>query len=190
MSDLRCSRIVPARVPRTEPRFEQDYRLLGSAHLHTKLSLVQRVWKKWIARNAMAATIADTGIVKTQAQTIFFTSPQRTALSRWILPTPAIDPAMTWVVDTGSRKNVANKIEIAADVSAQNPPLGFRRVSRPPIVWTIRQPPLKVPRAMAACADRITQTGTWNVRCKPDATKTPVIMPIVFCASFVPCAKL
>ena len=52
-------------------------------------------------------------------------------------------------------------MESAAAVSAQKPPRGFSRVIRPPIVRTMRQPPLKVPKAIAACAEKITQTGTF-----------------------------
>ena len=48
----------------------------------------------------------------------------------------------------------------APAVSAQNPPTGRSLVSRIPMVLTIRQPPARVPSPMAACAARITQTGT------------------------------
>ena len=75
---------------------------------------------------------------------------------------------------------------IAAEVSAQKAPRGLRRVSLAPMVWTIRQPPLKVPSAIAACAERMTHVGTWNVCWYPDATSRPVMIPMVFWASLVP----
>jgi hypothetical protein len=40
-------------------------------------------------------TRADAGIVNTQAQAMFVAMPQRTALMRWMEPTPAIAPAVT-----------------------------------------------------------------------------------------------
>jgi len=48
-----------------------------------------------------AATAADTGNVKTQVQMIFPATPQRTAVSRLVAPTPTIAPAIVWVVLTG-----------------------------------------------------------------------------------------
>ena len=42
-----------------------------------------------------------TGIVSTQAQTMLTVIPQRTALSRRVLPNPTMEPAMVWVVLTG-----------------------------------------------------------------------------------------
>src|SRR5487761_2165561 len=97
-----------------------------------------------------APTKAAAGIVSTQAQTIFVASPQRTAFRRWMEPTPAIAPAVTWVVEIGRcAYSVANKMVIAAAVSAQNPLRGFNLVKRAPIVCTIRQPPDNVPSAIA-----------------------------------------
>jgi len=51
--------------------------------------------------NASAAMIAAAGMVSTHAQTIFVATPQRTADSRCVAPTPMIAPVMVWVVDTG-----------------------------------------------------------------------------------------
>ena len=48
----------------------------------------------------------------------------------------------------------------AAPVSAQKPENGLSLVIRLPIVRTIRQPPVRVPRPMAACADRMIHHGT------------------------------
>ena len=55
----------------------------------------QKLWKRWIAENATPAIAADAGIVRIHAQTMSCIRPQRTALTRWMLPTPAIDPAIT-----------------------------------------------------------------------------------------------
>ena len=45
-------------------------------------------------------------------------------------------------------------------VSAQTPCVGVSRVIRDPIVRTIRQPPSRVPSAMAALQEITTQKGT------------------------------
>ena len=89
----------------------------------------------------------------------------------------------------------------AAPVSAQKPENGFSLVMRLPIVRTMRQPPVRVPMPIAACADRMIHHGTvfrsgrcMKWRCDAGsakwcwlATSSPPMMPIVFCASFVPC---
>ena len=54
---------------------------------------------------------------------------------------------------------------MAPPVSAQNPCIGVRRVIFEPMVWTIRQPPISVPRPMAAWQLSTTQSGTWNPPC-------------------------
>lgn len=64
------------------------------------------------------------GIVKTQAQMIFLAIPQRTAVNRFVAPTPIIAPVIVWVVLTGMPANEAPMIEMAAAVSAQKPPMG------------------------------------------------------------------
>ena len=78
----------------------------------------------------------------------------------------------------------------AAPVSAQNPLRGLRRVRRVPMVRSIRQPPLSVPSAMAACAARITHMWISKVFWNPEATSTPVMIPMVFCASLEPWERL
>src|SRR5579871_4139855 len=140
--------------------------------------------------NTIQAIVAAAGIVMTQAHTIFLAIPQRTAFTRWNDPTPAIEPAMAWVVETGSPKKVGKKMDSAAAVSAQNPPRGLRRVIRPPMVRTMRQPPLRVPRPMAPCAEKITHTGTCKVGKYFAEYNTAATIPMVFCASLDPCAKL
>src|SRR6266404_3960422 len=87
---------------------------------------------------------------------------------------------------------------MAPAVSAQKPPNGVSFVMRCPIVLTMRHPPAIVPRPIAACAARMTQIGIllasvrWNAWIgkftKSDwlDTSSATMMPIVFCASFVP----
>src|SRR5436309_12431072 len=99
------------------------------------------------------------GIVKTQAQTIRPAIPQRTADRRCVAPTPTIDPVIVCVVLTGIPKCVATRIAAAPPVSAQNPPTGRSFVIRDPIVYTMRQPPNKVPREMALYAPISIQCG-------------------------------
>jgi hypothetical protein len=45
-----------------------------------------------------------------------------------------------------------------------------------PIVFTIRQPPNMVPKAIVAWEVRMTQSGTSNVCRRPEATSSPVMM--------------
>ena len=61
---------------------------------------------------------AAAGIVSTHAHTIWPATPQRTADSRLIEPTPTIAPVIVCVVLTGTPRCVAVKSEIA--------PAGFR----------------------------------------------------------------
>src|SRR3954469_7723839 len=96
--------------------------------------------------------IAAAGIVRIHAQTIRPATPQRTADSRWVAPTPTIEPVIVWVVLTGIPKCVATRIAAAPPVSAQNPPTGRSFVIRDPIVYTMRQPPNSVPNEIALYA--------------------------------------
>ena len=52
----------------------------------------------------------------------------RTALARWVEPTPTMAPVMVWVVDTGMPNVVARNKVIAPPVSAQKPPTGLSLV--------------------------------------------------------------
>lgn len=54
--------------------------------------------------NAPAATSAAAGIVMNQPMTMFLATPQRTAFTRFVAPTPMIAEVMTWVVETGALK--------------------------------------------------------------------------------------
>ena len=78
----------------------------------------------------------------------------------------------------------------ALAVSAQKPSIGFSFVILCPIVLTILQPPVNVPRAIAVCALKTTHKGTINSLIKPPAKSRPAIMPMVFCASLPPCPRL
>lgn len=55
-------------------------------------------------QNASAATIAAAGIVMNHPITMFLATPHRTALTRFVAPTPMIAEVMTWVVETGALK--------------------------------------------------------------------------------------
>src|SRR5437870_12693501 len=112
--------------------------------------------------NVTAATAAEAGIVSTHAITMLIATPQRTADNRLVDPTPMMPPAIVCVVLTGMPTCVANKIAAADEASAAKPSLGSSLVIRRPIVRTMRHPPASVHAAIAACAERITQMGTWD----------------------------
>ena len=86
-------------------------------------------------------------MVRIQAQTMLLATPQRTAESRWVAPTPMIEPVMVWVVLTGMPPMAVPMSMIAPAVSAQKPPIGRSLVSFIPMVLTMRQPPARVPSA-------------------------------------------
>ena len=96
-----------------------------------------------------AANKPLTGIVRIQAQRRFTVTPQRTADKRLVAPTPIIDPVIVCVVLTGIlRFSVINNV-MAPAVSAATPSKGVTFVILVPIVFTIFQPPLIVPNAIA-----------------------------------------
>jgi len=68
--------------------------------------------------------MAEMGMVKSQAQMMFPATPQRTAESLLVEPTPTMAPVMVCVVLTGIPATVAPMMEQAAAVSALNPPIG------------------------------------------------------------------
>ena len=57
-----------------------------------------------MAQNASAAASAAIGIVSTQATTMLPATPQRTADSRFVAPTPRIDAVIVCVVEIGAAK--------------------------------------------------------------------------------------
>ena len=96
----------------------------------------------------MAAKIAETGIVIIHAQSRLMVIPQRTALNRFVAPTPTIEPVIVCVVDTGILKCSVRNNVIAPAVSAATPSSGVTLVILVPIVFTIFHPPLSVPKAI------------------------------------------
>src|SRR5688500_15752412 len=138
-----------------------------------------------------AATNAAAGIVRIQAQTMRPATPHLTADNLRVAPTPTIEPVIVCVVETGVPVMVTYASVSAAAVSAQKPPTGLSLVIRVPIVWTMRQPPDNVPKAIAACAAKTTDVGIggsvpfgpYASPHTPPAVSTAVMMPIVFCAS-------
>jgi len=68
--------------------------------------------------------MAEMGMVKIHAQIIFPATPQRTAESLFVAPTPTIAPVMVWVVLTGIPKMDAPMMAQAAPASALKPPIG------------------------------------------------------------------
>src|SRR6476659_8503962 len=140
-------------------------------------------------------------MVRIHAYTIRPATPHRTAENRCAAPTPTMAPVIVWVVETGMPQCEAARTAPAAPVSAQKPENGFNFVIRVPIVRTIRHPPVSVPRALAACAERMIQRGIsfrsgryiqrkgWDASATTVrfATSSPAMIPIVFWASLVPC---
>ena len=129
---------------------------------------------------------AAMGMVRTHAQTMRPATPQRTAESRRVEPTPTMAPVMVWVVETGMPNELARNSVAAPAVSAAKPPTGCSLVIFEPRVWMMRHPPESVPRAIAACAARMTHIGMVNTLRYPAVKSTPAMIPMVFCASFVP----
>ncbi len=95
---------------------------------------------KWSNVYISAASTALTGMVSIQAQTRLTVTPQRTADSRLVAPTPTMAPVMVWVVLTGIPRVWVRKRVMAPAVSAQTPSRGLTLVIRVPMVFTIRQP--------------------------------------------------
>src|SRR5205085_4572153 len=91
--------------------------------------------------NAAAATAAEAGMVRTQAQRMRPATPQRTARVPLVAPTPTIAPVMVWVVETGMPSLAMARMVTPPPVSAQKPPIGCSLVRLWPMVRMIRQPP-------------------------------------------------
>src|ERR1035437_4502356 len=149
-------------------------------------------------------------MVSSQAQRICSTTVQRIALKRLADPTPMIAAEMLWVVETGIPRCVAIKITTAELVSAAKPLIGCSLTILWPRVLMTRQPPTAVPDAMVSAHNTLIQIGIstcWpgsgivarkNPRHAGRCSNCPVcvapsrasaMMPMVFCASFVPCIK-
>ena len=91
---------------------------------------------------------AETGIVKIHAHNKEMVTPQRTAEIRFVTPTPIIDPVIVCVVETGIPMCSVTYKATAPAVSAATPSNGVTFVILDPMVLTIFQPPLMVPKAM------------------------------------------
>ena len=103
--------------------------------------------------------MAEHGIVSIQAHIIRPATPHLTALSRLRDPIPMIAPVIVWVVLTGMpNADDMNNVAAAPD-SAQNPSTGFNLATFWPIVFTMRQPPNIVPKAIEAWHAITTQKG-------------------------------
>ena len=100
------------------------------------------------------------GIVMTQDISIARIVDQLSLRALLKTPTPTMAPATVCVVETGILNSVAASMAMAAPVSAAQPRTGFKLVIFVPMVRTIRQPPVKVPNAMAKWHVKITQVGT------------------------------
>ena len=88
-------------------------------------------------------------MVSTQAHIKLTVTPQRTAETLLVNPTPMIEPVIVCVVLTGIlRCSVKYKVNAPA-VSAATPSKDDTLVILEPIVFTIFQPPLNVPAAIA-----------------------------------------
>ena len=72
-------------------------------------------------QKAMAAMKAEAGMVRIHAMTRFPATPQRTAESRLVEPTPKMQAVMVWVVLTGAPKSDAPQMTAAAEVSVAKP---------------------------------------------------------------------
>src|SRR5262245_5079044 len=130
------------------------------------------------------------GIVITQAITMLRTTDQCTTPPRRPRPAPMIPPETTCVVESEKPKYDDERIAVAELVSAENPCGEAISVTRVPSVRITRQPPEKVPRAIAVAHANFTQNGTpASAESSPPATSVSTITPIVFCASLVPCAS-
>ena len=102
-------------------------------------------------------------MVSTQAQTMRIATPQRTAESFEVAPTPMIEPVMVWVVETGMPSSEEAMIEVArgglgreAVDRLQLGHLHAQRADHPPAAGEGAEADGEV------AASTMTQTGTWN----------------------------
>ena len=85
---------------------------------------------------------AAAGRVITQATTMSPATPQRTALRRFVAPTPMMEVVIVCVVETGAPKPMAATYRNpAATLSATKPWAGSRSMTFEPRVAMIRVPP-------------------------------------------------
>ena len=127
-------------------------------------------------------------MVRIHATRMLPATPQRTAEKPRIAPAPSTEPEIVCVVETGNPKCAVPQRIDAQAVCAANPCGGSIFAIRCPRVLMMRQPPAYVPAPIASAAEAITQVGGRSKsasRC-PEATSASAMIPIVFCASFVP----
>src|SRR5690625_3272531 len=137
------------------------------------------------------------------------TTVQRMALKRLAAPTPMIDVDTQCVVDTGMPKADAAKITSAPLVSATKPLMGCSLTILWPSVLMMRQPPPAVPAAITSAHRITTQVGmakppladsgmrrnsshcgkSFNVPAAVAPANARATIPMVFCASFMPCDR-
>ena len=98
----------------------------------------------------MAATAPETGMVSIHAHKMLMVTPHLTALNRLVIPTPIIAPEIVCVVETGTPNPCETPYRVTAPaVSAATPSSGVILVILLPMVLTIFQPPIMVPKAIA-----------------------------------------
>ena len=107
-----------------------------------------------------AASRAAPGMVSTQVITMCKATPQRTADSRCVAPTPMMAVEMTCVVLMGAPRRVAMRITAPAENSAVNPCTGRNFTTFIPMVRMTRHPPTEVPSPMKKAEPTITHKGT------------------------------
>ena len=105
-----------------------------------------------------ASTIV-VGSVTIQARTISPTTLRLMPIPE-ATPAPATDEAAACVVEIGTPRPVAPKIEVTAPMLAATPDDACSVVIFRPMVSMIFQPPQTVPSAMAPYAENSTQVGT------------------------------
>src|SRR5262249_26241320 len=134
--------------------------------------------------SAVAPIRPAAGIVSTHAPAMFRTTPQFTTPPARPRPAPMTPPETTWVVESENPKYDEERIAVADAVSAEKPCGDWISVTRVPSVLITRQPPEKVPSAIAVAQTTFTQIGTpASADSRPPATSVSTTTPIVFCAS-------
>src|SRR5262249_29448833 len=130
------------------------------------------------------------GMVSTHATTMLRTTFQWTTPPARPRPAPMTPPDTTCVVESEKPKYEDARIVVDDAVSAEKPCGERISVTRVPSVLITRQPPENVPSAIAVAHTILTQVGTpASAERRPPATSVSTTTPIVFCASFVPCAS-
>src|SRR5438094_8750843 len=110
--------------------------------------------------NATQAISAEAGIVTIQASTMLAPTPQRTADSLRLAPTPITDPVITCVVLTGRPIRVAAWMTLAPINCADMPVAGSGLRLVQPTERQKRQARAQVPNAIGRADSPTTQSGT------------------------------